>query len=97
MDTPVIIGSQLPLLAGPIQKEALQSLGSVALYTGLSDDPGRFQWKMSHVVELLTNQLTKNIDVKAVCSPNVFTLKLNVFVMFLICLTYDTLICDLLA
>jgi len=61
VDAPIIQGTELPLLAGPIPKEAV-GYGAISLYTGLSDEPGRFQWKMSHVVELLTAQLRPRLQ-----------------------------------
>lgn len=61
MEDPLIKGSEMPLLAGPIPNEALQSSGSLALYAGLSDEPGNFQWRMGHVVDILTSQVKGNL------------------------------------
>jgi len=53
----MIKGSRMPLLAGPIPNEALQAQATLALYTGLSDEPGNFQWRMGHVMDILSTQV----------------------------------------
>jgi len=54
VDDPVTKGVEMPLLAGPIPHKAIRKLTTLALYSSLSDEPGNFQWKSTHVMEQLT-------------------------------------------